>query len=1256
MREVDVRSIRILVDLQACQAAGSAQRGVGRYSAALFDGMAKLAAPRQLFGLLGAQDPTPPVLAKFPPERVLRVNGPPDWRTERSFRGGERDTIDSHLLAAAAAAASPDVVHISHVFEGFGDRVAVPDVLNRPAGQVLAATLYDLIPVRFATHYFQDPEFERWYYQRIKFYHQADLLLSISESSRQDAIELLGLAPSKIVTIHGGISEHFQPVTDRAAARLNLQVKHGLKRPGIVLYTGGDDHRKNLAGAIEAYAALPPALRSTHQLVIICAIEEQRQALFRSMAHKCGLAREEVCFLGFIPEADLVAFYSTCDVFFFPSLYEGLGLPVLEAMACGAPVICGDNSSLVELVDRDDAVFDAGNPASIAERLNAVLSNDGFADNLRQHGQHRAKNFSWKQTATRALEAYDEALQRKRQAGITAAAAGWLPKRRLAMLTPLPPSRSGIADYNARFLPFLAEHFEIDLYVDGYSVTGAQLNSNFRIFDAADFRQCARSYDAILYEFGNSEFHAHMLPLLEEFPGIVGLHDAFLSGLMGYLEFNLGETGRYRREMLHAHGGQARRLFAPIQAHPEANGAAMVDLPCTKRVLERAIGIISHSPFNLKVARTFHPEGWLAPYRIVPQMIKASGLWSGARIAEARAELGFEKDDFIIATFGHVAWTKCGDRLLDAFLNSDLAQDAKCHLVFAGELAKDDFGLKLNETIRRSGSRRRIKITGFLSDADYERYLRIADVAVQLRTKSRGGTPRGVLDCLAHGLPVMVNNEASYEDYPDDVVMKISSDPSSDEIAMALLSVQRDDAERGGWAERGRRYVREQHDPERCAAQYAAAIHEFMARNTARLASHYAGHLAPHLAALPDPVGAARLAADYLDHRPVANFERPRLIIDVSHIAQSDHETGIQRVVKETLRACYCSARAGFDALAVERVGDRLVPATAWLDRQRLLLPHEAVGGERQAVSFRAGDRLLMLDSSWAAYEEFTPIFAAARAADVPIVTAVYDLLPITLPPGNFVEGGAQWFEGWLRRAISASDGLVCISKSVADDLVAYIKEHQLERPGMKVGWWHLGSTLPVTSDPPGASAVRNVATPYALMVGTIEPRKNHQLALDAFERMWSEGVDLNLVIAGKSGWLVDGLLPRLRSHALRNKRLFFFEQTTDTDISHLYRNAAMLLFLSKGEGFGLPLVEAAHHGTSIVCSDIPSFREVAGEHAAYVGIGSSQLLAEELSAAWNRLKSGTAPDTSNMPRLSWDESASALLTVVLDDNWYWKH
>ena len=1254
-KEVDLRSVRVLVDLQACQTPGSAQRGVGRYSTALFEAMAEIASPRQLFGLLGGQHPTAPQLEKFPRSRLLWADPPPDFSTQRLFDGGEQDAIDSHLYSSVASTVYPDVIHVSHVFEGFGERVAIPNVLSRPAGQVMSATLYDLIPMRFPGHYFQSDAFKRWYYHRLSFYQQADLLLAISEASRQDAIELLKLAPEKIVTILGGVSEHFQPVADRASLHAQLRQKYGLKRPRIVLYTGGDDYRKNLSGAIDAYAVVPPELRANTQLVVICSMEAHRKDLFSSLARKAGLTADEVHFLGFVPEEDLVGFYAACDVFFFPSLYEGLGFPVIEAMACGAPTLTGNNSSLRELVDRHDALFDSSSATSTAERISAVLKDDAFADELRRYGLKRAKAFTWRDVARRALDAFDDALARKREAGTVAAIGGLLSKPRMAMLTPLPPCRSGIADYNAQFLPYLAAHFEIDLFVDGYQCSDLRLNSAFRIFDAADFRRCAPSYDVILYEFGNSEFHRYMLPLLEEFPGVVGLHDAYLSGLIGYLEFNLGDTYRFSSEMLHAHGGAARRLFAPVQANPDANGAAMVDLPCTKRVLDAAVGVISHSKFNLEVARTHYPQGWLAPYRVIPQMIRVAGRPSDAEISDLRAELGFKRNDFIVATFGHVAWTKLGDRLLDAFLGSELAHDANCHLIFAGELAKDDFGLKLNDAINKSGLRNRIKITGYLSEEEYQRYLRVADIAIQLRTKSRGGTPRGVLDCLANGLPVVVNNEASYEDYPDDVVLKLPANSLPVDISAALVALRKNGSERRKLSDRGLDYVRKSHDPEILAAQYAAAIHEFMAREKVISSRHFVDKVAPHLSALADPVGAAKIASSFFQSRPVPTFARPRLVIDVSHIAQNDHQTGIPRVVKETVRAAYCSNRVDFEALAVERVDDRIVPATGWLDQQRLLMPYEVDASPRTPVRFKDGDHLLMLDSSWAAYDQFASVFAAARARRVPIVTAVYDLLPINLPPGNIVEGGKEWFEGWLRRAIAASDGLVCISKAVADELIGFIEQHQLDRPGLKVGWWHLGSTPPTVEQPSSSSLVRNAAlVPYCLMVGTIEPRKNHAMALDAFERLWVAGSDLKLVIAGKPGWMVDGLMARLRSHRELNKRLFLFEKINDAEISHLYRNSAMLLFISKGEGFGLPLVEAAHHGKPIVCSRIPSFLEIAGEQAIYVTTDSATRLADELALAWHLCKSRKAPDSRTMPRLTWEESTDALLSVVVDENWYW--
>ena len=1255
MGETDRRSIRILFDMQACQTAASAQRGVGRFSKALFSTIAAAAPPREIYALGSRRLAHPLTLDGFPENRRCLVGALPEWKSERDFDAGEQDSLDAASLSAVIGRFNPDVVHVSHVFEGYGERVGLPSAGGRPSGQLMSATLYDLIPLRFSVHYFQDSRFERWYLQRVKWLRQADLLLAISESSRHDAIELLGLDPSRIVTIHGGASAHFKPLADPAAARERLAARYGITRRRFALYTGGDEYRKNVQGAIEGYAALPPEIRRDTQLVILCALEPHREAMYLEAARKVGVRDDDLRFVGFVPEDDLVAFYATCDVFVFPSMYEGLGLPVLEAMACGAPAVGANNSSTRELIWEADALFDAASASAIAESMHRVLTDSSFADRLRHQGLAQAQRFTWKRAADTALQAFDAALRRKRDAGTRAAATGWLERRRLAVLTPLPPARTGIADYNAQFLPFLAEHFDIDLYVDADEVADAALNAGFRIFSANDFRANASAYDAVLYELGNSEFHAYMLPLLAEFPGVVGLHDAFLSGLMGYLEFNLGKRDRYAREMLDAHAGQARRALAPVAAHPNAIHATMVDLPCSKRVLDQAIGIISHSAFNLNVAREFHPEGWPSPYRIIPQMVLTPESWTPERVQNTRANLGYAPDDFIVASFGHVAWTKCGDRLLEAFLGCSLAEDRCCHLVFVGELASDNFGLALLDRVREAGLGRRITITGFVSEDDYARYLRIADVAVQLRTKSRGGTPKGVLDCLAHGVPVVVNNDASYEDYPDDVVIKLPRDPVVGRIAAALVALKEDREQRSGYAERGRSYVREHHDPKHCAAQYAAAIAEFTSRHAATQTEHHAAALAPHLAGCPDPMQAASDAANFLDTSPGPTFSRPRLVIDVSHIAKDDHGTGIPRVVRETVRAAYCSERSGLEAVAVELVGEELRAANRWLARQGLLLPFEVESADEAPLQIRPGDHLLMLDSSWARYSEFSSVFACAREARVPVTTAVFDLLPLTLPPGDVVTGGRDWFEGWLRNAIEVSDSLVCISKTVADELIAYVTRNGIGHERLKVGYWHLGANLPVPTACAMDSLIRSIPVPYALMVGTIEPRKNHALALDAFELLWEQGSDLSLVVAGKPGWMVEDLVERLRRHKLRNDKLFFLDDVWDLEMADLYRGAATLLFLSKGEGFGLPLVEAAHFGTPIVCSDLPAFREVAGACATYVGIDDARRLAREVGAWRTALQEGSVPESKGMPTLTWEQSTEALLDVVLGNRWYWQ-
>lgn len=222
MREITQRSVRIAIDLQACQTSGSANRGVGRYSLALFNAICAQCNPCIPYALVSQCFPVPANLDAIPPTHVLYVPSLPDWDSRRNYQGGERDSLDEVALSAVVGQLSPDIVHVSHVFEGFGERVALPKVGAKAVGQIISATLYDLIPLRFKDYYFRDEGFRKWYMSRLGWLRQADLLLAISEASRQDAIDLLGIDPNRVVTIHGGISDHFRPAQNRDALRQSL--------------------------------------------------------------------------------------------------------------------------------------------------------------------------------------------------------------------------------------------------------------------------------------------------------------------------------------------------------------------------------------------------------------------------------------------------------------------------------------------------------------------------------------------------------------------------------------------------------------------------------------------------------------------------------------------------------------------------------------------------------------------------------------------------------------------------------------------------------------------------------------------------------------------------------------------------------------------------------------------------------------------------------------------------------------------------
>jgi glycosyltransferase involved in cell wall biosynthesis len=399
-----------------------------------------------------------------------------------------------------------------------------------------------------------------------------------------------------------------------------------------------------------------------------------------------------------------------------------------------------------------------------------------------------------------------------------------------------------------------------------------------------------------------------------------------------------------------------------------------------------------------------------------------------------------------------------------------------------------------------------------------------------------------------------------------------------------------------------------------------------------------------------DDEGSLRELASCIARTYPARGGKRQLFVDVSELVVRDARTGIQRVVKNILGALLEHPPAGFEIKAVYATQ---TDSYRYAQRfQSTGSPASGVPATDLPIDFAPGDVFLGLD--------FQPFVTPAQRSflqtlenmGVSVQFVVYDLLCI-LQPEHFGEGADANFRHWLL-TVAQAERLICISEAVAQELNAWLDEnahHLRRRPS--VGWFHLGADFaPLQKEsgaPDEASCAERLSDgkPCFLMVGTIEPRKGHAQALAAFEKLWESGFDLHLVIVGKRGWKMDDFTNRLSSHPEKDRRLHWFDGVSDTCLEALYRRSTCVLAPSLGEGFGLPLIEAAHHGVPVIARDMPVFREVGGGHVHYFCGVSPDDLAQAIEA-WLRLyQSDLHPRSDGMPCLTWQQSARQLLGAL---------
>lgn len=230
---------------------------------------------------------------------------------------------------------------------------------------------------------------------------RADIILADSDATRHDLIELFHVPAERVQTLYSGYDLFFERVSD-AQVLQNIREQYGLHKP-LILNVGTIEPRKNLVRLIEAYARLPQ--RHEIDLVIAGGRGWMYDEIYAA-PEKFGV-RDSVHFLGFVPDADLPALYSIAELFVFPSLYEGFGLPVLEAMACGTAVVTANNSSLPEVAGNSALMVDARDTEAIAWAMSRFLDDATWRGIMQQKGLVQAKKFSWNKSAQQLRSVFE---------------------------------------------------------------------------------------------------------------------------------------------------------------------------------------------------------------------------------------------------------------------------------------------------------------------------------------------------------------------------------------------------------------------------------------------------------------------------------------------------------------------------------------------------------------------------------------------------------------------------------------------------------------------------------------------------------------------------------------------------------------------------------------------------------------------------------------------------------------------------------
>lgn len=1215
--------MRIVIDMQGAQTQ-SRFRGIGRYTMSFAQAVVRNRGEHEVILALSGlfPDTIEPIREAFEdllPPKNIRVWYAPGPVLEGEPGNEKRRAVAELIREAFLASLQPDIIHITSLFEGYVDN-AVTSIGRFDKNTPVTTMLYDLIPLLNPEQYLKpNPQYAQYYQSKIDYLKQASRWLAISEFSRLEGIATLKLDETSVINISTAIEPVFKLQSIDDISVKYLKEKLGIDKP-FILYTGGADERKNLPRLIEAYSTLPVVVRQDYQLVFAGKMPQGNIEQLKHIASELRLKENELIFTGYITDQQLVELYNFCKLYVFPSWHEGFGLPVLEAMACGAPVIGAKTTSLPEVIGLEEALFDPFNVFSIAEKIKLALTDESFLQTLIKHAKQQVKKFCWDKTAKIALESWAKIRSTYNKCEIAQSyqlllneIAKTISDKKSINLLELSQclAHNEGAGTQRQLLLDISELCQHDAATGVQRVVRSYLHhllqnppENFTVFpvyatQTEEYRYANRYLISLNGKQAENIEDPHIRWQRGDiFFGLDMQHHVQLAQQDTYLRFR--QDGVTVKFLVHD--------LLPIQLPDlfKQNDA--------KQLHEQWLSMVALQDEAICVSRATAEAymKWLKLQAIEknPQF-RATWVHNGADLDGSRPSRGMPEmaQDVLEAlkvkptmlAVSTIEPRKAQVQILDA-VEKLWAEGIDINMVFVGQQ-----GWKVDALVSRINSHpenlKRLFWLKGISDEHLTKVYEASSCLIAASLNEGFGLP--LIEAARHNLPIIARDIPVFREIAGDAAFYFRGNTGV-ELAESIKE----------WLQ----LYKTKSVPNSTLMQW----------NTWKQSTK-------------------QLKINLIKQ----NYRPKQLLVDISELVRQDSKSGIQRVVKNILKEWLLNPPESYYVQLVYAPSETQGYLYARkFTCQFLNMTYKWIADE--PIDAWQGDVFVALDLQHHVLRSQTEFLKQLTHRGVVVKTVIYDLLPVLLPH-VFLEGAQPMHQAWLETT-AKFDGVVCISKAVADEYQTWLLAQNIKtKKSFSVDWFHLGADIEASHSTKGlpANAKQLIDNfkhiPSFLMVGTLEPRKGYTQTLQAFERLWSKGVDVNLALVGKQGWMVENLITKINAHPELNKRLFWLEGISDEFLEQVYSASSCLIAASEGEGFGLPLIEAAKKKLPIIARDIPVFKEVAGEHVYYFDNSLNPDVIAKAIQDWLELyKTNQHPKSDDMRYLTWEKSAADLWSKLL--------